>query len=247
MARCGCASDRCTCHFIAGDNVIITGTGTRSNPYVVQSVAGEGGGGGGGEGPTIPAGVIWGYGGSSPPAGWLICDGSTVSRGAFPALFAAIGTAYGAGNGTTTFRLPGGNGRTLLGADAQHPRGSTGGHSSVTLTTAHLPAHAHSMAHTHSIAHDHGRTNNSGSHDHDLDFSEATGGSWDNIPEGTANRTGGNAQAVSPSGTHDHDIPNFGGNSGGSTASATGNVGSASPTPIDVEPPHFTGHYIIKT
>lgn len=40
------------------------------------------------------------------PSGWLICDGAEVARASFPALFAAIGTAYGAGNGSTTFNLP---------------------------------------------------------------------------------------------------------------------------------------------
>jgi hypothetical protein len=51
-------------------------------------------------------GAIVAWGGGLPPAGWLICDGSAVSRTAFPKLFAAIGTTYGAGDGATTFLLP---------------------------------------------------------------------------------------------------------------------------------------------
>lgn len=43
---------------------------------------------------------------NSVPAGWLACNGAAVSRSAYAALFAAIGTAHGAGDGATTFNLP---------------------------------------------------------------------------------------------------------------------------------------------
>lgn len=52
----------------------------------------------------------------SEPAGWLLCDGRAVSRSTFVALFAAIGTAYGPGNGSTTFNLPDLRGRAPIGA-----------------------------------------------------------------------------------------------------------------------------------
>lgn len=42
----------------------------------------------------------------SVPDGWLICDGAAVPRAAYPELFRQIGTAYGAGDGSTTFNLP---------------------------------------------------------------------------------------------------------------------------------------------
>lgn len=50
--------------------------------------------------------------------GWLQCDGSEVSRATYAALFTAIGTRYGAGDGSTTFTLPDGRGRSLIGAGA---------------------------------------------------------------------------------------------------------------------------------
>jgi microcystin-dependent protein len=53
-----------------------------------------------------PAGVIMLFAGSVPPAGWLSCDGRAMSRTSYARLFAAIGTAYGAGDGSTTFNLP---------------------------------------------------------------------------------------------------------------------------------------------
>jgi phage-related tail fiber protein len=49
--------------------------------------------------------------------GWLLCDGREVSRSTYPALFAAIGTAWGIGNGATTFNLPDMRGRFLRGVD----------------------------------------------------------------------------------------------------------------------------------
>jgi microcystin-dependent protein len=47
---------------------------------------------------------MWATG--SAPTGWLLCDGSAVSRASFAALFAVIGTTYGTGDGSTTFNLP---------------------------------------------------------------------------------------------------------------------------------------------
>jgi microcystin-dependent protein len=54
----------------------------------------------------LPAGVFFPYAGTTDPYGYLICDGREVLRSEYPALFAAIGTAYGIGNGTTTFNIP---------------------------------------------------------------------------------------------------------------------------------------------
>ena len=51
-------------------------------------------------------GTIIYYGYSSAPTGWLICDGSAISRTTYSALFSAIGTTFGSGDGSTTFNLP---------------------------------------------------------------------------------------------------------------------------------------------
>lgn len=55
---------------------------------------------------VIPAGTIVAYGGATAPAGWLLCDASAVSRTTYARLFAIIGTAFGVGDGTTTFNVP---------------------------------------------------------------------------------------------------------------------------------------------
>lgn len=55
---------------------------------------------------SIPAGAIMYFAQSNVPDGWLFCNGSSVSRTTYANLFAAIGTKYGSGNGSTTFTLP---------------------------------------------------------------------------------------------------------------------------------------------
>jgi microcystin-dependent protein len=70
-----------------------------------------------GAGGILPAGIgPLPFAGSSIPAGWLECDGSAVSRTTYAALFTAIGTAWGVGDGTTTFNLPSWAGRVSVGA-----------------------------------------------------------------------------------------------------------------------------------
>ena len=54
----------------------------------------------------IPAGVTCFYAGKSVPDGWLACNGAVYPRSKYPRLFAAIGTTYGAGDGSTTFAIP---------------------------------------------------------------------------------------------------------------------------------------------
>ena len=64
----------------------------------------------------VPSGSIIAFGGAAAPdAGWLLCDGSNVSRTTYARLFAAISTAYGTGDGGTTFGLPDLRDRVLLG------------------------------------------------------------------------------------------------------------------------------------
>jgi len=71
---------------------------------------------------TIPSGMIAPYAGPSDgshtaPTGWFLCYGQAVSRTTYAALFTAIGTTYGTGDGSTTFNLPDLRGRTIAGVD----------------------------------------------------------------------------------------------------------------------------------
>ena len=71
-----------------------------------------------------PAGVIIPFAGTSVPTGYLLCNGAAVSRTDYANLFAAIGTLYGAGDGSTTFNLPDARDRVLQGASGTHSAGS---------------------------------------------------------------------------------------------------------------------------
>jgi microcystin-dependent protein len=64
---------------------------------------------------AIPAGTVTQYAGSAAPTGWLLCNGSAISRSTYATLFSAVGTTYGAGDGSTTFNLPDLRGRTAVG------------------------------------------------------------------------------------------------------------------------------------
>ena len=98
---------------------------------------------------TVPAGVIEMFRGSTAPTGYLLCDGSAVSRTTYSALFTAISTTYGAGDGSTTFNVPNLKGKVAVGLNSSDTSfdalGETGGEKSVTLTAAQsgLPSHRH--------------------------------------------------------------------------------------------------------
>lgn len=72
-------------------------------------------------GMAAPAGAVMSFASVSAPAGWLECDGSTISRATYSDLFGVVGTTYGAGDGSTTFKLPDLRGEFIRGWD--HGRG----------------------------------------------------------------------------------------------------------------------------
>ena len=94
---------------------------------------------------VIPAGVIVGFGGAAAPAGWLLCDGTAVSRTTYAALFAAISTAYGVGNGSTTFNLPDARQKFELGKAASGTGAALGDTGGAIDHTHSVPAHNHGV------------------------------------------------------------------------------------------------------
>ena len=108
----------------------------------------------------MPTGTILPYAGTAAPTGYLLCDGSAISRATNSDLFTLIGTTYGVGDGSTTFNIPDLRGRVIAGqddmggtsantlTDAQADQlGGTLGAEDHTLTSAEsgMPAHSHKV------------------------------------------------------------------------------------------------------
>lgn len=99
----------------------------------------------------LTSGMMIDYAGTSAPTGFLLCDGSAVSRATYANLFTAIGTTWGVGDGSTTFNVPdfrrrvavgsGGSGSGTLG----NATGNTGGEETHTMLEAELAAHVHAF------------------------------------------------------------------------------------------------------
>lgn len=168
----------------------------------------------------FPVGIIVDFAGSSAtvPANWLLCYGQAVSRATYAALFACIGTTYGAGDSTTTFNLPDYRGRVAAGKDdmggtsANRLTGqtggvngdnlaATGGTETHTLTTAQLAAHNHT-----------GSTASAGSHSHTMPTATTTGG----VTAISGQSSTGGTLTTSTDGAHTHTVTIN--DSGGGTA-----------------------------
>jgi microcystin-dependent protein len=106
----------------------------------------------------IPTATIVPWSSASVPTGFLECDGAAVSRSTYSALFAIVGTTYGAGDGASTFNLPNLADNVAVGKSNNKALASTGGANAVqstgnvagstanaTLTEAQLASHSHTL------------------------------------------------------------------------------------------------------
>lgn len=108
----------------------------------------------------VPPGSLMMYIAAAAPGGWLVCNGSAVSRTTYSALFAVIGTTYGVGDNVSTFNLPDMRGRVPVGNGSgagltSRTLGGSGGAETHTLSVSELPSHSHT-----------GTTDSSGLHTH---------------------------------------------------------------------------------
>ncbi len=180
---------------------------------------------------AAPIGMIVDFAGPNAPPGYLICDGRWVSRTTYSALFAVIGTWWGAGDGSTTFALPNLNGRSAIGPGTVIDQ--LGNSYSFTftaqqgivynlITQATLPNYAiytdAQGGHNHGYyvvgdgAHTHGM-DAQGVHNHDVG-----GGGGGASPGGAHTHTG----TTDTQGTHTHTVQAWATSGGGSFASPGG-------------------------
>jgi microcystin-dependent protein len=118
----------------------------------------------------VPPASVLDYAGAAAPTGFLLCDGSAVSRTTYSGLYSALGGAsspWGQGDGSTTFNVPDLRGVATIGAGqgtglTNRVLAATGGSETQALATANLPAHSHTATstqgtHTHTDSgHQHG-------------------------------------------------------------------------------------------
>jgi microcystin-dependent protein len=90
---------------------------------------------------SVPTGAVVPFGGSAVPTGWLECNGQAVSRTTYAALFTAIGTTAGVGNGTTTFNVPDLRGEFVRGWD--NGRAVDAGRALMSTQATNMAAHVH--------------------------------------------------------------------------------------------------------
>ena len=90
---------------------------------------------------AVPVGAVNTFAMNVAPTGWLACDGSTVSRTTYSSLFAVVGTTYGSGDGSTTFKVPDLRGEFVRGWD--DGRGVDSGRSFGSAQADEFEAHYH--------------------------------------------------------------------------------------------------------
>jgi microcystin-dependent protein len=153
-AATGVARQATNAEALAGllDNIIIS---PAALAYVLATVTDD----------VPPPGTVVDYAGATEPTGWLFCYGQAVDRTTYAGLFAAIGTTFGSGDGSTTFNLPDIRGRVTAGQDDMGGTsanrltglsggvngdtfGATGGSESHVLLATEMPAHTHNVTYS---------------------------------------------------------------------------------------------------
>lgn len=109
----------------------------------IETLIAGGGSGGGGVIAGSEIGAVSAFAMPTPPTGWLVCDGSTVSRTEYADLFATIGTLWGHGDEVTTFNLPDLRGEFVRGFDAG--RGVDDGRAFASAQNDELKSHRHEI------------------------------------------------------------------------------------------------------
>ncbi len=198
-----------------------------------------------------PIGVIRFFAGSVVPNGWLLCNGSTVSRKAYGDLFKVIGTTFGAGNSNDTFTLPDMRGRIPICAGTgtsltTRTLGSNVGAETATLSEANMASHTHTATvGTQTANHTHSGTSGTVSADHTHGWGRNVGsfGSY-GLRDGTNRSANGTPNTQGAHQDHSH-----GTTTGTESANHNHTVTNSSTgggTAFGIIPPAIVVNFIIK-
>lgn len=185
-------------------------------------------------GTYLPPGVIFPYVATTAPSGYLLCNGQAVSRATYAALFAVIGTSYGAGDGSTTFNVPDVRGRVIAGSDSM----GTSAASRLTATT--MSPDGTSLASTGGAQTEQASVTSTGSTSGSLSVS-VTSSSMDSPNTVTTSSPGVGQNHAGPTHTHAN-VVSSGATSGSLSVSVSGTTAAAT----NVQPT-IIAYYIIKT
>ena len=191
---------------------------------------------------------------ASTPTGYLLCDGSAVSRSTYSTLYALVANTYGAGDGSSTFNVPNLQSRMIIGRSGTYALGATGGATTDsftpsgsvsvsvnnhTLTLSQIPSHSHSASTTVSGSVTLNKLRNQSTGNPDSGTIDRiwgnNAGPASNSQSGYANFSGSGSTTISNSGgggSHNH----------GASGSFSGNAGT-----VDVLNPYISLNFIIKT
>tara|TARA_R100001015_G_C4551941_1_gene113619 strand:+ start:69 stop:728 length:660 start_codon:yes stop_codon:yes gene_type:complete len=199
----------------------------------------------------IPTATVVPWTDSSLPTGFLECNGQAVSRSTYSALFAIVGTTYGAGNGSSTFNLPDLQDEVVVGKSNNKALASTGGANTVassgnvssnTNTNINVSGNVGGSTGNASLS-----TPQLASHSHNLPergTQPQGGGSRNVIPVNFSPLSNYNTTNAGSGGSHSHNMSaNFSG-SGNASSSTSSNFSGGSTSVLQ---PYLTLIYIIKT
>jgi microcystin-dependent protein len=195
-------------------------------------------------------GTIKPWGKATAPSGYLLCDGSAVSRTTYADLFAVVGTTYGVGNGSTTFNVPDLQGKFPQGKSGTTNLATTGGANTVTVAVTNNQAATNatnqSVTITGSIDNTSLTTAQLASHDHTINIvTQPLNNPIQGVGAGreVSNNQTANTQNAGSGTGHNHSHTLSGTLTGNITTSLTGSVTAAGTNSFS---PFVIVQYIIK-
>lgn len=197
---------------------------------------------------TLPVGVCFIWFTPAAPSGYLICDGSAVSRATYSALFVVVGTAYGAGDGSTTFNLPNLSVRFPLGLGAP-PWNTVAGFGGAIDHNHTSAAHLHAAGTLAGPSHTHAAGSfAAANHTHSFSATSGTAGGGNGVTSGsdfTATLTSHTHSVSGTTGAQNAAVT--GTSAADGTQAVTGSTASTTPGPTGSNnPPYLLVSFIVK-